>query len=61
MFSSRLLTLGLLASVLITSSGCSFLHEFKPHRLWRLNRSSNAMQTDAYYSVSDPIPNRHPS
>jgi len=60
MFSSRILVLGLLVSLLITSSGCRFLHEFKPHRLWRLNRSPNAMHTDAYFSVSDPIPNRNP-
>jgi len=60
MFWSRITTLALLTTVLATSSGCSFLHEFKPHRLWRLNRSSNSMQSDAYFSVSDPIPERDP-
>ena len=54
----RILACGFVAMVLLTSTGCRFLHEFKPHRLWRLNRSSAAMHTDAYYSVSDPIPVR---
>lgn len=52
----RNLTLGLVASALLTSTGCSLLHNLKPHRLWRLNRATNGMDSGAYFSVADPIP-----
>lgn len=45
----------LLAAVLAGLSGCSLLHELKPHRLWRLNQASSPMSggSSAYYSVPE--------
>lgn len=55
----RTLTLGLVASLLVTSAGCTrMLHDLKPHRMWRLNRVPKGMHKEAYFSVSDPIPER---
>lgn len=54
----RTIAIALTTAMLFTSTGCSLLHNLKPHRLWRLNRATNGMHTDAYYSVSDPIPPR---
>jgi hypothetical protein len=55
----RLATGGLLALALCGSTGCqmfeNFFYELQPHRLHRLNRGPG-MSTDAYYSVSDPLP-----
>jgi hypothetical protein len=49
-----LLTLAILVS-LLGSTGCSMLHELKPHRLWRLNQASSPMAggSAAYYSVPE--------
>ena len=41
--------------LVVSMSGCSWLHNLQPHRLWRLNRQS-APSGNPYYSVSDPIP-----
>jgi hypothetical protein len=39
----------------VAISGCSWLHDLQPHRLWRLNRQSPP-SGNSWYSVSDPIP-----
>jgi ABC-type uncharacterized transport system auxiliary subunit len=52
MTSVRVLILACCAACL---SGCNFLHELQPHRLWRLNRHP-APSSASYYSVSDPVP-----
>ena len=57
----RTLALGLAAFVLLSSTGCSLWHNLKPHRMWRLNRVPEGMHKDAYFSVSDPIPDRDPA
>lgn len=63
------ITLALLAAMmLVTATGCQSvprfselptpaetLHDLKPHRLWRLNRGPG-MSSEAYFSVSDPLP-----
>ena len=50
----KLLALTALVS-LLGSTGCSMLHELKPHRLWRLNQSSTPMRggSNAYYSIPE--------
>lgn len=39
----------------LTSSGCSLMHNLKPHRMWQWNRGP-APSTNPFFSVSDPIP-----
>jgi hypothetical protein len=50
----QLLALAALVS-LLGSTGCSMLHELKPHRLWRLNQASSPMRggSSAYYSIPE--------
>jgi hypothetical protein len=50
----QLLALAALVS-LLGSTGCSMLHELKPHRLWRLNQASSPMAggSAAYYSIPE--------
>lgn len=50
----KLLALAALVS-LLGSTGCSLLHELKPHRLWRLNQASSPMAggSSAYYSIPE--------
>lgn len=48
--------LALAAAVsLLSSTGCSLLHELQPHRLWRLNQASSPMRggSSAYYSIPE--------
>lgn len=48
----------LLGSLLVGSTGCSFFHDLKPHRLHRLNRVPDMMDDNAYnFSIPpEPIP-----
>jgi hypothetical protein len=47
----------LFTGLLTFSSGCSFMHELSPNRLWRLNRTAaprGSSPSEAYYSIPDP-------
>ena len=44
----------------LTSSGCTLMHDLRPHRLWRWNRGP-APSTNPFFSVSDPIPQLGPA
>ena len=48
------LTSGLGCAQMPELSATKFLHELKPHRLWRWNRGP-APSSDAYFSVPDDI------
>jgi hypothetical protein len=39
----------------LASSGCSLMHNFQPHRMWRWNRGP-APSSNPFFSVGDPIP-----
>lgn len=65
----RRVAAGILLGGLVALSGCQKLpkvsemptpgeiaHNLKPHRMWRLNRTSAAMSREAYFSVPDPLP-----
>lgn len=53
----------LLGSVLLVTTGCSFFHDLKPHRLHRLNRVPDMMSGNGYnFSIPpEPIPEMIPA
>lgn len=65
----RLVAAGILLGGLLALGGCQAMpkvgelptpgeiaHNLKPHRMWRLNRTSADMSRKAYFSVPDPLP-----
>ncbi|MEO1999767.1 MAG: hypothetical protein ABGZ17_31370 [Planctomycetaceae bacterium] len=50
---SRRMTIVILACGVLTSLGCSVLHDLKPHRLQRLNRGPS-VGSGALYSIPSP-------
>ena len=50
------MSVALVFAMSLTVSGCNsaFMHDLKPHRLWRLNRGP-APGRSTLFSVSDPI------
>lgn len=49
--------LGLLLAAGLATGCENMMHNLQPHRLQRLNRTSDGMSSDAYnWSVPDPIP-----
>ncbi len=49
--------LALLTTITLATGCGDMLHNLQPHRLQRLNRTTDGMSSDAYnWSVPDPIP-----
>ena len=50
------MTLPLVVSLLLTATGCQMFDSLHPSNTWKLNRGPALDEGDAYFSVSDPLP-----
>lgn len=46
----------ILATLSLTAAGCQMFDVLHPNQTWKLNRGPALDEGDAYFSVSDPLP-----